>query len=378
MAHGLILCVIAYGGLILIMLQTDRTISLPCGVNDIKSFTINSCDFYFLDRSGCRLIKWSSNVQPIETITLERKYLCICYDYREKCFWAIPECDSYMICRLDQCFCEVGHIRIKGGCQQNPISLCCNVCGNDLWICYPYQFARVEKCSEKTTWDKSKDSRKKNLAFIAQCECQVNCYYDGTRQIMELASLCNEESMELCIPKAYKVVGMAPCCGSNNCKKFQLYVLLSKGCSQELILMEYCIECSRGMIEPCCAEPCPPEPCLIKCPLDFHCGGEYEIMHSIALEEAGIAHILNAEGEKIQKAVACSNNIEELICVNESVKRTLTQVTLLEGMLYSKLEALVSYHDCNGTSKQESPCLNFCPAHACDDCHNCLDSDYRK
>lgn len=82
-------------------------------------------------------------------------------------------------------------------------------------------------------------------------------------------------------------------------------------------------------------------------------------MHSIALEEAGISHILNAEGEKIQKAVASSSNIEQLICVNESVKRTLTQMTLLEGMLYSKLEALVSYHDCCHPSKPELPCPPF-------------------
>lgn len=63
-------------------------------------------------------------------------------------------------------------------------------------------------------------------------------------------------------------------------------------------------------------------------------------MHSVALEEAGIAHILNAEGEKLQKAVATSHNIQELLCINESVRKTITQITLLEGQLYSKLEVL--------------------------------------
>lgn len=353
----------------MIILQTGRSISLPCGVNNIKSFAINHCDFYFLDRSGCRLIKWSPSVQNIETITLERKYLCICYDYREKCYWAVPECDPYLICRLDTCFCEIGTIALKRICQQRPVSLSCDVYGNGLWICYPCQLAHMEKSSEKITWDKSKDGKRINLGFIAQCEYEVNCYYDGTRQIMALTSHCNEECMELCIQKGDSVVGMASCCCSHTCKECRFCVLLSKACSNELILVEYSIDFSKRIMKPCC--PSPPEPCPPQCPLEPHCGGSYEIMHSIALEEAGIAHILNAEGEKIQKAVASSDNIEQLICVNESVKRTLTQVTLLEGMLYSKLEALVSYQDCCDTPKPEPSC-SLLP---CDECNNCQDQD---
>lgn len=82
-------------------------------------------------------------------------------------------------------------------------------------------------------------------------------------------------------------------------------------------------------------------------------------MHSVALEEAGIAHILNAEGEKLQKAVAESTSIEELLCVNESVKRTITQITLLEGQLYSKLETLSNICD------EEPPCGGTPPPCGC-------------
>lgn len=350
----------------MIMLKTDRAISLPCGLNDIKGFAINYCDFCFLDRSGCRLIKWSPNVQTSETIELERSYLCICYDDREKCYWTIPECNPYLICRLDACFCEVGHITINGGCQQRPVSLCCDACGKGLVICYPGQFAHVEKYGEKTTWEKCKDGKRINLGFIAQSKGRANCYYDGTRQIVELTSQCNEESMELCIQKEYRVVGMTSCCCDHDCKECRFCVLLSKICLHELILVEYSIDFSKEIEEHCCPPPCPPP-----CPMEPNCGGSYEIMHSIALEEAGIAHILNAEGEKIQKAVACSDNIEQLICVNESVKRTLTQVTLLEGMLYSKLEALVGYHDCYIASNMETVCSPL----PCEECANSIDQD---
>lgn len=338
----------------MIMIQTGRTISLPCGVNDIKSVAINHCNFYFLDCNGCQLIRWSPNEPQIETIPLERKYLCICYDHKENCYWAVPEYKPHLIYQLDACFCEVGNISIRGAYQQRPVSLCCDICENCLCVCYPCQVAHVEKCSGQTTWDKVDDSRRTNLGVIIRGECRARCYCESNRQIMALTSHCDGESMELCIQKEYRVIGMTPCCCNHSCKECRFCVLLLKVCSHELILMEYCIDFSNGIIDPCCPHPCPPgpcpppgppDPCPPPCPPGPHCGS-YEIMHSIALEEAGIAHILNAEGEKIQKAVACSNNIDELICVNESVKRTLTQVTLLEGMLYSKLEALVSCNDC--------------------------------
>lgn len=327
------------------MLQTGRTISLPCGMNDIKSFTVNQCNMNFLDSSGHKLIKWTPSEGTIETFTLERKYLCICYDLIENCYWVIPECEPSLIYRLDKCFYEVGHISMKVARQQRaPISLCCEDCGNGFWVCYPHQRIYVEKCSEKVKWYKNKYTQRINIGFIVQWEYNINCYWEGGRQIIESTSPCDGESINLSIPKDCKILGIAPCSCNPSHKDCHFCVLLLKSCSHEFLLVEYCIEFSKELIVPCC--PCSPEPSPPLLLPEPHHGGIYEVMHSIALEEAGISHILNAEGEKIQKAVAMSDNIEQLISVNDSVKRTLTQVTLLEGMLYSKLEALLISDRC--------------------------------
>lgn len=64
-----------------------------------------------------------------------------------------------------------------------------------------------------------------------------------------------------------------------------------------------------------------------------YCG----IVDSIAHQEAGLAHILNAEGEKLQKAVKIADNLCELLCVNKSVIETIDSVTRLELALITKL-----------------------------------------
>lgn len=342
--------------LVLMILQTDHKICLPCFVNDIRDFTINNCDFYFLDKSGCHLVKWSQTTGDTHTVVLQKKYLCICFDYKENCYWAIPECKPYLIDKLDICFHKIDHITVKGCQNMQPLSLCCADIGNRLLISYSYSSAFVDKCTCEITFDKNTDTKNINLGSIFCCNCMVNCSYQGSRQILEIVSSgCPKESIEICIPKIYNMIAINPYKCNSLCSECKFCVLLVDICSHEFIMMEYLVDFSDAKCKP-------------QCPPEHNHSGIYEIMHSIALEEAGISHILNAEGEKIQKAVAISDNIEDLICVNESVKRTVTQITLLEGMLYSKLEAVLSYdNSCNNPKPcPPKPCPpKPCPTKPC-------------
>ena len=60
-----------------------------------------------------------------------------------------------------------------------------------------------------------------------------------------------------------------------------------------------------------------------------------------ALQEAALAHILNAEGEKIQRVVCEAKCVDDLLNVNESVTNTIQAVSTLEEMLKDKAIAVI-------------------------------------
>ena len=68
-----------------------------------------------------------------------------------------------------------------------------------------------------------------------------------------------------------------------------------------------------------------------------------DIIQSVALEETALSHILNAEGEKIQKMVAMADvTPEQLLATNKSVESMVNAVARLEMILQSKLSAFCS------------------------------------
>ena len=67
------------------------------------------------------------------------------------------------------------------------------------------------------------------------------------------------------------------------------------------------------------------------------------LLASIGLEELGLAHILNAEGEKIQCVTenGCSSTIQTILDTNDSVDKTLRSVIMTQILLQFKLEDIL-------------------------------------
>lgn len=69
----------------------------------------------------------------------------------------------------------------------------------------------------------------------------------------------------------------------------------------------------------------------------------YLLLTSVAMEEISLSHIMNAEGEKIQK-ILNSNDVclEDLLLVNKSVDRIMRSIMKNQLLLLCKLEDILS------------------------------------
>lgn len=84
----------------------------------------------------------------------------------------------------------------------------------------------------------------------------------------------------------------------------------------------------------------------IECVNIEKCCAASSVLQSIALEEASISHILNAEGEKIQKILSLhSCDRKDILEVNKSVQDMVDKITNLELVLKSKLDLIVPLLD---------------------------------
>ena len=71
------------------------------------------------------------------------------------------------------------------------------------------------------------------------------------------------------------------------------------------------------------------------------------LLASIAFEELSLAHIMNAEAEKIQEVIKCSggNKLCDLVTIDKTVERVLRDVIKKEILLEFKFENILDLID---------------------------------
>lgn len=94
------------------------------------------------------------------------------------------------------------------------------------------------------------------------------------------------------------------------------------------------------------------------------------LLSSIALEEIGLSHILNAEGEKLQhflKNKPCK--LDDFLDINNSINKTLQTIIKSQMLLVLKLEEVVELAE-QSDCRVDNDCDCIGKHHPCKDCRH--------
>lgn len=345
-------------------IQDARPVLFSLGERACR-LAFDGCHYYFTLRDSACVVQCDLALCVQERFPTSRIYDCLCYDPRERCFWATARRCPLRIFRLDCCFREIDAIPIPLSPEsRGEISgLSYNCCTDCILIAYPSALLELCKkdCCLRTLYRAACGFITGVCALSPGILITTLC---GCTQELRSLDPCGELLSAFTLEPDTTLAGICyrPCHAQGASAVLDC-LLLRQDCYPYLYERPFRAEdfgflpchCNdHGFCGACCcAKPCKPD-CKTACA---------EVIESVALVEASLAHILNAEGEKLQKVIAESCDFDELMCVNREVNRTLINATQLEQALYAKLSVLSDLcheEDC------EAPChLPFPPCRPC-------------
>lgn len=307
--------------------------------------------------------KFNMDFALIGCYAVNRPFAAICYDNTENCFWASDVKLNNTIYKLSRNMEEIGCIKI-GKFEKS----CSKILGlsysnetNTILVAFMDFIAEISKSGQivrilkeiNTGSFSSVLAISPYFAVVQICEHTQNIdifSFDG--DLIKSYKFSSTFIIEDVIfdPYSEKEEG-----------KINIIILARKhnSCPN---LFKCTIESCDMNLHTCNFECCrKPNKCEKECEKDKdRC--VCDLIESIALVEASIAHILNAEGEKIQKAVKIARNVCELIEIDKSVNKTITNITFLEQVLFAKLQTVT----CLEPECEDEECDCRCERDCCD------------
>lgn len=325
--------------------QEFECIPIELCEDEILCMTFDGCSYYYVLEN--RVIKTKGPAHIVDEFSVSRKYTHICYDWEDRCFWATADEQQYVLYRLNCQMKETASIRMRGcGGHMGYITGLSYDCGVDKLVVSFYEhIMKVKKNGECSRWISLSGLHIENLACISP-GCVIAAYKEGKLGVyFWMPGKCLKKICGVCSDRQIKGMVIDPC----SCSKWILQCLIYFPCGRYFLDKTEIRACDAGHHVNNCSHHICHKGCRKPKPRPVDCN---DIIESIALEEAALAHILNAEGEKIQKIVACSDDYKEIMCVNREVNETIVNVTMLEQTLYAKLRTIARLcpdrpeHDC--------------------------------
>lgn len=310
--------------------------TVPVPYAGVGEFTFDG-KFYYISVFGeARVLKMTENFHLCEEFSTCRVYECLCFDWEECCFWAtVAGCASRLF-RLDCGFREIACVCLSLPLGGRITGLSCQGCSGSLLLAFPVGAGFYHK--ETGGFTVLPTVKGMITTALSLCPGYLLLVRRGKKQVLYRYLESGELLGETVFSGEFLVQNMCynPCCSTA-----RLDFLLREGCyskvssvpvtSYELGFLP-CI-CNCKICEYCCTW----EGDCCRDMGDCSSGALEAVLTSIALVEASLSHILNAQGEEIQKAVAEDVSVEELLTLNGEINKTIEKVTALEEILCCKL-----------------------------------------
>lgn len=332
---------------------------LPAGPGETyRGAAFDGCQYFFTVSCACQIAVTDRDLCPVKMLTTRRPYSAICYDSRRGCFWAAAQDCRGILFQLSPTMQEIDRLDIcLNGCPETltSVSFCCDT--GRLLVSLPDKVLQVqpaEGCFRLLC-----QTGKGRRILSALCLSPYLLLYvlqDGKPYFL-VSTGSGKPLKEEPSPLKDCVCAMLAC-GGPKAETCQLLLLTNKrGYYPHLLHIPLPGPFCQGLCPCPPAKDCCPPPCHPCPPSD--CAA---ILQSISLQEAALAHILNVEGEKLQKVIETSPDPCQLLRVNQSVQKTIQYAIQLEQVLFAKLDAL---REVCGEPK-EPPCPPerddcFCP-----------------
>ena len=279
--------------------------------------------YYFLTMRDDRCIyRFSKGFTPKGEISTNKAYHGLCFDSVENCFWATEPGQHNKIFKLNADLQEIDCIAFenKRSDYKQILGISFDCAKNVLLVAFNDEVFEVSKSGTTRSLIKNLCPHVINtLAIPPYMAVAVNSgksqsvlFFEGERHL---------ETVN--IPLEYRIRDLA----YDPCEKVFL-ILATKHCSYPRVLYYTLDVKTDNCLKAICGKKCKP---------DKHCD-DANVIKSIAKMETALSHILNVEGEKLQKAVAVADTVEELLEMNKSIHKTLSLASQLENILLMKLQ----------------------------------------
>lgn len=319
-----------------ILCETSLTAECPIPGRGLAS---DGCWLYLTKFREYAVEKLTPAGELLKCYPTHRPYSCLCYDPKDRCFWASCEQCPYTLFKLNSFFQEIDHLYLHF-CKTGQVTgIALQRCSNRLLVSLSFGLALIDKTGRMLMEQRKCDGRQ---GVLSLCPDAISWSWDTKRTMIQLINSKLEIVRFCSFPNADRVEGAVLEPGSSQCGPCVICFLVTRRGKYPYLL--HCALAQACIRQPRC--PCNFLPCcngeeidsdglddfICSFPGTLDCSTE-----SIAQTETSLSHILNDEGEKLQKSIASTANVQTLLAINKSVRDTLICTTHLEQTLFQKL-----------------------------------------